>query len=366
MPRLRRWWQFWWFWHPYSDWNVARQGRRDAQAEPPIPPWGSPQQPQFIDELREAGEHDVSILAGRWSNRDAVLKERWLNADARKEQAKGDEEKAREAHEDACEAYKKEHNNVPPPTGGASGLALYWFLIALMFVCEFPINAIVFRLFGENEVFTYIATAALALALLASAHFLGMLLREGEFKDIRNVVIIVALVLVPVAAIVSVSYLREVYLERTGDVTTTMSPGKMQGAFACFNALIFLVATVASYVTHDKLLIAVFQTRKQLRRAARARAVAERRFNKAQTRREQIFRATTNEAERINNTVQRLVAVYRRENLRYRGDRGNQKGMPQSFQTEVAVEIPTSLKQLDWTRPSVQAVPSSSPEQECS
>ena len=51
------------------------------------------------------------------------------------------------------------------------------FAIAI-FLGEIPLNALVFEIFGENQVMTWIMATIIGLAVPISAHFIGIKFRE--------------------------------------------------------------------------------------------------------------------------------------------------------------------------------------------
>lgn len=159
--------------------------------------------------------------------------------------------------DDATNKYKdKEVHGAPLPVGTDARLFWYWLLLIFLFIFGFPINAIVFRLLGKAEIFTYIATGAIAIALLVSARYLGHFLREGKWNKIR-IGVAVTLIIVPILSIEAISWLRQLYLSQvTEEIGRAWSQG-MFFAFATFNLLIFIVAMVASCLAHDPLLFAV-------------------------------------------------------------------------------------------------------------
>ena len=338
-----------WFWHPYSDFNVKRRGRWDGEKAPAIPPWDEPRQPPFLMALKQAGDNDVRILARRWSTIDQSRKGAWLKAHRTLVGSRKPRVQAEEVLERACDAYRQERG-VDPPAGGDSRFFVHNLLMFLLFVFEFPMNAIVFRLFGENEIFTYVATAAIALSLLIGAHYLGTLLREGNFADPRNGIMVACSIAIPLIVIVGIGYLREVYLAQSGFMSSAMSPTGMWAVFAALNLLIYLVATVSSYRVHDPPLVAVHRARRQCAGAQGAYARAERALTRAETRREKKWEAFHTRAHQVKDAVQRLTDVYRTHNLEHRSDRSEAHGTgyPKCFEEYPDVTIPPGLEELDW------------------
>lgn len=328
----------WWPWHRYSLWGAKRQGRLDGQKN--IPPWQNPDQPPYVKELVEAAESDIASLIEEWHERDRVLQQRMEVTRGSRDRSK---KKADQAQGDleAKTKYYEEVHGTSPPTGTDARLFWYWLLIALLFVFEFPINAIVFRLFGEAEVLTYVATFAIAIPLLGCAHYLGCFLREGKWDKTR-IGIAIVLVVAPILVIGAAAWLRQLYLSQVAQEAGGVPSQGMLFAFATFNFIIFVVAIVASYFVHDKPLFDVYKARKQLAKAQKIFAKHDAEYKKAEADREKTKAVYCARAHRTKDTAQRLIQTYRAENLRHRTDREqyeNQIYQPCSFNEENQPEI---------------------------
>ncbi len=266
----------WWPTHPYSDWQVKRRGHLDGLSTPPIPSWDAEESSPFVSgDLKSAGEHDVQLLARRWNRMNGRLKARWLQAEFACRQAVRQAEKAENAFDNACVAYQAYHGERPPSVGFGRTLG-YGFLMALLFVFELPLNAVVFRIFGENEILTFIFTFGVAIVLLLSAHELGKLLREGPWGHPVKRIFTLGLILLPLLIVGGVAYAREEYLNYLPEMLRTMNPWVIYIAFAAINLTIFAVATVLSYQHYLRGLDEVMRTESPrccaaLRRHTRAR-----------------------------------------------------------------------------------------------
>lgn len=182
--------------------------------------------------------------------------------------------------------------------------ALYWIVIVLILVGEFPLNAVAFRLFGESDLFTYVMTASLAVALVAIAHFLGTLLAR-EATTTRDRVLTGVFSVVPVGAIAVISLIRYDYLTRIGDDAIGPVLGTL--SFAFINLLVFAAAAAWSYLRHDPRTVVN-------RRAAVRRA--EREADRAERRRRERERAAEEEARRRVEEERRRELEAERERRR--------------------------------------------------
>lgn len=129
----------------------------------------------------------------------------------------------------------------------------HWALIAFLAVGEFPLNTVVFRLFGEAEYLTYVMASTLAITIPLIGVFIGVHVRHAIPKRVGNLLIGILTPAVVGATLYAVSLLRNTYIVSQFSGTGQVSPEGNQMAYALFalNALVFFAATVASYFAHD-------------------------------------------------------------------------------------------------------------------
>lgn len=346
-----------WFYHPYSDAHVKGRGRRDGIQAPAIPSWESREQPPFLMEIKQAGDHDIRSLAHRWAEQDERLKADWLKL-RRAADRTAAHHAAAEGALDRADARYKAVRKVDPPAGGDHRFLWYWLLLLCLMVFEFPMNAIVFRLFGENEMLTYVATGGLSLALLVGAHYLGVLLREEGPADARRRSGMVACVALPAAVALVIAYFRVVYLGHAADgsgdpagaVTHWLDPNVSWFGFVAIGLLVYVVAAVASFMVHDHALVAVHRARKDRALARLQHERLEQLLARQQAIRERRWEREHHKAYQVRDIVQRLTELYRTHNLERRQDRGekHETQMPRSFYEYVPVTVPPALEHLDW------------------
>ncbi len=129
------------------------------------------------------------------------------------------------------------------------GPLVYWPMILVIVVGEIPLNAFAFRLFHEADWLTYVMTVTVAVALVAMAHFAGLLLTRPERTAVERG-LLTTFLLVPIAVIVVVALVRDGYLREIGG-DTGIGPLLGTLAFGVINLLVFGGATAASFVYHD-------------------------------------------------------------------------------------------------------------------
>jgi len=191
------------------------------------------------------------------------------------------------------------------------GRFVYWAVIALIIAGELPLNALAFRLFGESDLFTYIMTASLAVALIAIAHFLGSLVSRETHTTVERTLIGV-FTLVPIAGIAVVSLIRYDYLTRAGDDAIGPVLGTL--AFALINLLVFVAAAGWSYLRHDPRTLV--NRRAAVREAERERDRAERRLAERERTRRAREHEEQDDARRREEELHRQAAEAERERRR--------------------------------------------------
>jgi len=333
--------------NPYSDWKARARGRKDGSAQPPIPAWNAASLPPFLRMLCQAGNQDLRALAKEWHDEDRRYKTDWALAGPvldSAEKAAGD---ADEKAQLALDHYERSHGHRLPLM--ASRLR-YGLLVALLCLFEFPLNALVFRGFGESELFTWLMAFGFGVCLTLCAHYLGKFLREQ--RTVLRFGLSALLVVLPCAAIIGVATLRANYLAQKAGAASAWSPDVMIPFFIAWNLILYAVATIASYRQHEPFKAEVAATQGGLRGAEymRERAVAT--LEEARVKREKRFAEKQEHAMWLQEEVKRLGSIYWTLNLQVRKDMGEQHDtdFPKSYYQELEVEMPEELKSLLWDR----------------
>lgn len=322
----------WWPWTPYSSGDAARNGKIDGQHG--IPEDDQQTYPAYVMQLKQVGEENIERLSQIWKRRDAILLAEYCKAtgsitELQKALSKAEQEasQAKEEGRQAQEEYTKYFHVTP-----------FWYRVMMYAIAllEIPLNSVVFQLFGEGNIFTWLTAIGLAIVLPLCAHFLGGLLRHGFLragKWATETLLIIALFLTAIGSLAGIAYLREKFFEGSGVqklLGLSMDYTTVTLIFFAINLLIFAVATVAAYVSHDPLAMQHWReltTAHKLRRNAEKKVkLTEGRLQQTQARRQEIraerqksFEHTRHEIDELRNIVQRLMSVYDQHNQRHRG-----------------------------------------------
>ncbi len=337
-----------WFWTPFSRWRVRSRGKADGRLQPPVPPWDATDQPPFVMEIKRAGDGDLQLITLGWDREDRELKARYGEAHKHYkhcDQARGEAEKEFGA---TVARYEKIHQK-PAPSRPHRGALFYFVIATLISVFEIPINLSFFRMFGESEVLTIVATVGLAFGLMFCAHFLGLMLKQGEFASHIRKILIGCMVAVPLVLIGGVASLRVSYLHQVDETARSISPIVLLVVSAALNLLMVVVATVAAYAFHEEGRAEVDTTRRVLRRATRAKERAEKSLAILEEQRRKVFDAHKTQAQHIKDVAEGLIEAYRTANLETRTDRdhSDSAAYPASYLQEVKIQIPKPLQAAD-------------------
>ena len=201
----------------------------------------------------------------------------------------------------------------------------YYVLMFLFVMGEIPMNSLAFSVFGESQIFTWIMALGVAVAIPWIAHAVGILIKRGSVPWWKNGIGVATLLLLTVAGLVAIGYVRVQYL---GDLSTAGAVGSfgnskfIGAAFVGLNLVILAAATLCSYFAHDTdpLLEHLHRKTNQINKTMRT---IEAKHNKIVSEQEQ-------KINRIHQQTQENIYYYRKINQRERPDHEK----PKSFEKE--------------------------------
>jgi len=351
---------------------VTRHGKKDGrnwkwefwpffrQTKPAEPKVDQTIPAQFETELLRAGENASAMIARHWKKMDETLKPRYCQTrnrlknviqDCKKESS---EAKAAMAEYEAAEK-KFQEMSVPALD---SRWRIFW--LVLIGIAEFPLNGLVFSIFGAGQVETYIMASAMCLMIPIAAHFFGQsLCQEHKTGVDKGFLIILPLVILGALAVIAI--LRAKFFEAMKSqklIGVTLTPEQATVLFIIINVALFFVAIIVSYegshpnhplynTLRKRLKESLKRFRKEskeAKQAARELDRVEHIYHRERQLREKSYERFLQEAHIHKESTEWLVSAYRRENIvARRGD------IPECFKTTPApVEIPIQLQHLDW------------------
>ncbi len=192
--------------------------------------------------------------------------------------------------------------------------ALHWLIVFLLGVGEFPLNVVVFRMFGEPELMTYVMSLTLSLTLPLIGVFLGLQIRTLVSPRIATAIMIVLAPGTVLGALTALSFIRNIYVTLHAEHKLGDASGNMVYAMFAINLLIFIGAFMVSFFAHDQdeeldaLHVAVLRLEKK-------RTKLRNRLVKAISRTNAVIRGGRAEADRILSETMSRLSLYRQANM---------------------------------------------------
>jgi len=311
--------------------RILAEGQKDGEKN--IPEMGSYTPAQFEQALMAHGEQEVQRVYKVASLRISKLQPEFESGQRRLEEI----ETRLKPISEIYEARKKElGRDVAIPFPSIFHIALILFLG----IGEFPLNTVVFRLFGEAEFLTYVMASTLAITIPLLGLFIGIHLRHSIPKIVGNILVGVLTPVAVGAALFSISILRNAYIFTQGSSGAPSLSAQDQLAYSLFalNTLVFFAAMVCSFFAHDpderldsahSSLIFLDRKRNSVRNA----------LYRMGTKMNGEIRRAKSQIEEVRALTSERVALYRQTNTRFR-----QLSAPPSFRK--SPEYP----ELKWWR----------------
>lgn len=325
-----------WTWSPwnrYSNWGARRHGDRDGKKG--IPKLDQKLNPPYIMQLKQIGDQGIEQFEEEYHRKDARLlgdycrlkrEEEVLNETLRK--SRDERDRAKESEIDAQREYVK-HFHVKPMT--------YWVALLLISVGEFVINTVVFQILGDDKQKTMLAAIGVGVAVPWLGHALGGQFRQGfldKGKIGRHAVTIIVILVAVIGGLVALSYIRQKFFQGSGIdkmLNIQMDPASVTAAFILLNLMLFVAASIASYLHHYPEALGHILNSKHagtIRRHEQKKVgLLERRLaqNTAQLAqvsadRLKLYEMTGKDIGDWKSNTQRLISVYQEHNLHARND----------------------------------------------
>jgi hypothetical protein len=295
---------------PFTEERIQAEAAKDGERN--IPEMGSYTPAPFEQALISHGEQEVQQIYQQTSFRLAKLQPVFQAFQRRLEDADRRLRPVSEGYKTRSQELGREVT-IPFP------MALHWALIAFLGIGEFPLNTVVFRLFGEAEFLTYIMASTLAVMIPLIGVFIGVHLRHSLPRLAGNILIGV---LAPVSvggALYAVSLLRNTYIasQIAPGAAAAADQGSMALALFALNSLVFFGAMAASYFAHDPD-ERLDRFHKSLKTLERKRNAVRQKLFQVGTQINGEIQAAKSHVEQVRALTNQRVALYRQTNLRVR------------------------------------------------
>jgi len=295
---------------PFTEERILAEGQKDGERN--IPEMGSYMPAPFEQALIAHGEQEVHRIFKRASIRISKSQPAFHTLSGRME----DLERRIQPIADRYKARSKELGRdvtIPFPS------ALHWGLIVFLGFGEFPLNTVVFRLFGEPEFLTYVMASTLALIIPLIGVFIGIHMRHALPRMAGNILIGLLTPITVGGALYAVSLLRNTYISSqfSAGIQMNSDQGRLAWALFALNTLVFFGALAASYFAHDPdEKLDLFH--KSLTSLDRKRRVVRKRLFRIATKINGEIQAAKSHIEQIRALTSQRVAMYRQTNIRFR------------------------------------------------
>ena len=356
----------------YNECNIRRKGRKDGrnftwkfwpfikEKKDPVPPKEQKEIAAFENVLFNFTCNDLGKISEHWSKIDERLKPKVENAYVAllnaEERYKREKKEADVVEVDYTRA-KQDYFSIPAPSFSPTLATLLLIFIA---IGEFPLNSMVFQLFGENKMLTYVIAALICVSIPLAAHFFGMSLKniKKTFTDICLITSLPILVLLEIGAI---AWVREKYFEAmmlNSIVNLKLSSQQLTIIFIIINLAIFFIATFISYTSSYEN-SQEYRSKKRLYKRIKKRydkeyheeAVAnrelekiEKAFKQLRQLREKRFEQYKSKAEQLIKVFEGFIWCYRDSNINVRYTTGK----PACFDIKINLpELPVPFVKLD-------------------
>jgi hypothetical protein len=363
----------------YSYRSVRRQAVRDGRDWrwrfwPPKWPFREPKEPEpqatqketalFELALKEAAENDIQLVAERWAELDTKLKGDYCTALAELRQAQGivpKEQREAQAAAAECKVAEEKFFELPAPSLEPRWAVFWLFIIG---IGEFPLNSVVFQIFGQGRLETYLVAGGLCVTIPLFAHWFGRSLRQAAKNNTDKVLIAISplfvLGLLGVIGVVREKYFQAMEVQNLLGINLTPTQGTI--VFILINIGIFFVAAVITYEgtspdlpTYNSRKTRWRYAQKVLARESNRAGVASAHLRKAYTAyqsrrqiRQKQFERCAQRAKSIKELNDWFISVYRSANREARRTAGSPPCFRNSPQEAKLAE---ALLKMDWECP---------------
>lgn len=289
--------------------RIQAEGQKDGEKN--IPQMGSYVSAQFEQALIAHGEQGVHRIYEKASLRIAQLQPVFQACLKRLEELSARLKPISELYETRKKELGRDVSILFPSI-------LHLALILFLAIGEFPLNTVVFRLFGEAEYLTYVMASTLAITIPLLGLFIGIHMRHSLPPLAGNILIGLLTPVAVGAALFAISVLRNTYIfAQVSTSAVTVNQDKLAYALFALNTLVFFAALVSSFFAHDpdeKL----DSSHSSLFFLDRKRNAVRKELFRIGTKMNGEIKQAKSQIEQVRALTNERVALYRQTNMRYR------------------------------------------------
>jgi len=295
---------------PFTDESrIQAEGQKDGEKN--IPQMGSYVSAQFEQALIAHGEQQVQQIYGQASQRIAKLQPIFEACQKRLEELSA-------RLKPISELYNARKQELGRDVSILFPSVLHLVLISFLAIGEFPLNTVVFRLFGEAEYLTYVMASTLAVTIPLLGLFIGMHMRHSIPPLAGNILIGLLTPIAVGAALFAISVLRNTYIfSQVSTSAVALNQDKLAYSLFALNTLVFFAALVSSFFAHDpdqKL----DSSHSSLLFLDRKRNAVRKQLLQIGTQINGEIKQAKSQIEQVRALTNERVALYRQTNMRHR------------------------------------------------
>jgi len=310
----------------YSRRTVRQNANVDAKNN--IPTMDDPNPSQFEKELMAMARHEARQITSKYAPKLETL-------NGKHKPLLKEYQRISKDYEAHSAKIERSEPNVELSRGK------YYILMFLFVLGEIPMNSLAFAVFGESQIFTWIMALGVAVAIPWIAHAVGILLKRGSDPWWKHAIGVASLLLLTIAGLLAIGYVRVQYLGDLNDASAVASFGssKFIGlAFIGLNLVILAAATLCSYFAHD--------ADPALEHLHRRTNLLNKGMRKIEAKHNKILTKQQQKINRLHQHSQEMVYFYRKINLRQRPDHQKPKSFEEKHEMDVDIEKQSDNREL--------------------
>lgn len=352
----------------YTVWKAKRKGKIHGRnwkwsfwpilksSKPVLPPDDCQDITSYEKSILNAAESDMARIRENYFRKDAKLKSKYCYL---KKLEKEYEEKAPKESQEATTAknhFEDMQNKLAELGQPTINEWVVKLILFLLIVTEFPLNALVFSIFGEGRFMTYIMAGVIGFGIPLGAHYVGKVIRQ-EIKSGKDIALTAIVIFSVFIVIIGIAVFRADYLSyilSSYNINLKITAKTAAAIFIGINLFLFFLAIFISYLgTHKN--NEEYQKLKGQVKIAFARWKKEskedietikklRKIKTELSRIEALRKCLANkyysQAVRLKESAENLIEIYRNANLEVR-DSGV---CPPCFNKQITIELPNDIK----------------------
>jgi len=356
----------------YTVWKAKRKGRKDGRdwrwtfwplfktSKPVFPDDSETKVTPYEKSIKDGAEKDIAKIKEEFYKIDGKLKQRYCSLEKAEKDLSAKLPKEKKEAEDAEQNFKDIQDQLARLGEPVIKAWVVKLILLLFMITEFPLNAMVFAIFGEGRFMTYFMAGVICFGIPLGAHYVGKVLKQ-ELKSKNDISFATFITLVTIIVIVGIAVLRADYLSYVlsrYNLNIKMSSTTAAVIFVGINVFLFCLAAFISYLgTHEnneeyqrlKQQLKIVQQRLEKENREAIKIITEleevtRELAEIRAKRECLANHYYFKGVQIKEVAENLIQIYRYANLETRPS----NVVPRCFKIDLNIPAPDDIKNVDW------------------